>query len=66
MDERMRIRALAVARMNEFSKNVQEREDCGDEEGAHAWILARNAVRGLIQEIDEGLTLQELLKRTRS
>lgn len=63
--ERMRIRALVVARMNCFKERAQEAADCDDEDGAYGWTMAQNALYGLLLEIDGGLTVQDIRARVK-
>lgn len=61
--ERARIRALVVARMNLFREYQQEYEDTGDDDSAHAWVLAQKGMRGLLNEIDNGTSVADFPKR---
>ena len=63
--ERIRIRALVVARMNLFEEYRQEYLDLdkGDEDGAHVWAMAAGAMRGLLNEIDRGVSVRDLLDK---
>lgn len=62
MDEQMRIRALVVARMNLFRGYMQKEADRNNEESMHAWALAFNAMKGLLDEIDSGQKAHEQQK----
>jgi hypothetical protein len=61
--ERARIRALVVARMNMFVACEQQYRDEGDHDGAHAWSLAQKGMRGLLEEIDNGAIASDLIRR---
>ena len=63
--EHIRIRALVVARMNLFEERRQEYLDLDqrDEHGAHAYAMAASAMRGLLDEIDRGVSVHDLLDK---
>jgi hypothetical protein len=64
-EERARIRALVVLRMNYFHQMEQEYRDYGDERGAHAWSLVQLSMRGLLEEIDHGDVAANKLRKAR-
>lgn len=65
-EETMRIRALAVQRMNRARHWLQGMEEIQgiDEDYVHAWNMVRAAMQGLIEEIDNGSTVQDIRERS--
>lgn len=58
--EQIRIRALVVARLNYFRRAKEEDEAHGDMDSARKWKLVELSMRGLLEEIDEGMTVSQM------